>query len=81
MEGMIHEYERTVVIRMRYRVESGDRVTAWMRIDSDVPDRDTLLGLLTRAQWEVNLARDEQHDRLQVSGLPPWDPEDEEDGD
>ena len=70
---LIHEYERTVVIRLRYRT-NGDGLKGWMRIDSDLQNRDELIGVLQRAQWHVGQGEDEQHDRLDPAALPAWEP-------
>jgi hypothetical protein len=66
---MTHEFTRSVVIRLRYRVGSDGSSWNAIWVDSDLPDRDTTLGVLLRAQGVVFASADEQHDAIDLSPL------------
>lgn len=82
MAEYIHEYERTVVVRLKYRVFAEGGLTNWLCVDSDLPDRDTLLGVIVRAQQVVLAGGDNQHDEIKqsvlVDAVGEWPVEDEE---
>lgn|GEM_PF-5555989 len=73
MAAVIHEYDRTVVIRVHTRVYDDGTVTAQLAVDSDMATRDDVLATLVRAQFEVAASGGVLHATLDTSSLPPVD--------
>jgi hypothetical protein len=80
--GLLHEYERTVVIRLRTRVYDDGGAVNYVRVHSDASMRDKLLGWLVRAQHVVLCADDIAHEEIKTASLTDllgeWIIEDEE---
>jgi hypothetical protein len=78
----IHEYERSLVVRVKYRVDNDGGITNWICVDSDLPDRDTLLGVLLRTQRVVLEGNDNQVEEIKpaalVEAVGEWTVDDED---